>query len=100
MEVSVVEAVFIYANAFLYMLFHLQVFVDDEGTARLDEFCIMAEALQVGFLCAIDVKMVGVGSCNDAHPGTKPVETAVELISLDDYIVALVGQDVVGSIVL
>ena len=100
MEVAFVLAVFVYLDAVLHVLLHLQVFVDDEGTARLDQFCVVAEAFQISLLGAVDVEVVWVGRCDDAHPWTQPVEAAVELICLDYYVVALVGEDVVGAVIL
>jgi len=99
-EVALVLAVFVYLDAVLYVLFHLQTFVDDECAARLDQFSIVTETLQISLLGAVDVEMVRICCCDDAHPWAQPVETAVKLICLDDNIVALVGEDIVGAIVL
>ena len=99
-EVAFVLAVFVYLDAVLHVLLHLQVFVDDEGTARLDQFCVVAEAFQISLLGAVDVEVVWVGRCDDAHPWAQPVEAAVELICLDYYVVALVREDVVGAVIL
>ena len=68
MEVAFVLAVFVYLDTVLHVLLHLQVFVDDEGTARLNQFCVVAEAFQICFLGAVDVEVVWVGRCDDAHP--------------------------------
>ena len=100
MEVALVLAVFVYLDTVLYVLLHLQTFVDDECTARLDQFSIVTETLQISLLGAVDVEMVWVCSRDDAHPWAQPVETAVKLICFNDNIVALVGEDIVGAIVL
>ena len=60
----------------------------------------MAEALKISLLRAIYVEVVGVGSRDDSHPRTEPVEGAVELIGLNDDVVAGVGEDIVRAIVL
>ena len=99
MEVAFVEAVGIDLHALLHVGLHLQTGVDDERSSGLDERGVVAEALEIGFLGAVDVQMVGVGGCDDAHPGTQPVETAVKLVSLNHDVVAL-AEDVVGAIVL
>ena len=74
--------------------------MENEGTTRLDELGIVAEALEVCLLGTIDIEMVRVGGCDDGHPRTEPVEGAVELVGLNDDIVTLGGQDIVGSVVL
>ena len=73
--------------------------MDNQSTARLDQFRIVAETLQISLLRTINVKVVGVRAGDDAHPGTQPVERTVELIGLDDHEVG-VGEDIVGAIVL
>ena len=67
-EVSFVLAVFVYLDAVLYVLLHLQVFVDDERTARLDQFCIVTEAFEISLLGAVDVEVIRICRCDDAHP--------------------------------
>ena len=57
-EVALVLAVFVYLDTVLYVLLHLQTFVDDECTARLDQFCIVTETFQISLLGAVDVEMV------------------------------------------
>ena len=74
--------------------------MDDERTARLDQFCIVTEAFEISLLGTIDVEVIRICRCDDAHPWAQPVETAVKLICLDDYEVALVRENVVGAIVL
>ena len=100
MEVAFVETVFVDAYPFLHMLLHFEIFVEDECTAGLDEFGVVAETLKIGLLGTIDVEVVGVGGGNDAHPRAQPMERAVEFVGLDDHEIALVGQDVVGAVVL
>ena len=70
MEIALGEAVVITTYAFLQMLFHLQVAMDNEGTSWLNQFRVMTETLQIGFLCAIYVEVVRVGAGDDAHPRT------------------------------
>ena len=61
MKVALVEAILIHLYSRLNVLLHLQILMDDECTARLDECGIVAEALKICFFGAVDVKMVGVG---------------------------------------
>lgn len=68
MEVTLVTAVGIGLHSLPHVGFHLEIGVDDEGASRLDELGIVAEALEVGFLGAVDVEVVGVGGCDDRHP--------------------------------
>ena len=100
MEIALVQTVFVDRHTRLYLLLHLQVGMQDECATRLDERGVVPETLQVGFFSTVDVQVVGVGGCDDAHPRSEPVETAVKLVSLDDDIVAVVTQDIVGAIVL
>ena len=74
MEVALVATVVVNLYAFLHVLLHLQVAVDDECAARLDECGVVAEALEVGFLGAVDVEMVRVCGSDDGHPWTQPME--------------------------
>ena len=73
--------------------------MNDECTTWLDECGVMTETLQVSFLCAIDIEVVGVGRRDNAHPGTQPMERTVEFIGFDNDIVRI-GQNVVGTVVL
>ena len=100
MEVALVEAVFIDLHPLLHVGLHLKSFVDDEGTARLDECGVVAETFQIGLFGAVDVEMVGVGAGDDRHPGAQPVERTVEFIGLNHHVVALFGEDIVGAVVL
>ena len=79
---------------------HLQPCVQDEKPSELDEFRVVAEALEVGLFCAIDVQVVGIRGGDDCGKGRESVEGAVELIGLDDDIVAFGREDVVRTIVL
>ena len=98
MEIALVEAVVIASDTVLQILLHLKAAMDNQGTARLDEFCIMTETLQVSLFSAIDVEVVRVRRGDDAHPRVEPVERTVELIGLDDDVIG-VGEDIVGAIV-
>ena len=60
----------------------------------------MAEALEISLLSAVDIEVVGVGGCDNAHPRTQPVKTAVELICLYNDVIAVVGENIVCAIVL
>ena len=100
MEVAFVAAILINLNPFLAILFHLQSAMNDKRTAWLNECSVMAEALKICFLCAIDVEMVGIGGCDDAHPRTQPMERAVELVGFYHYEVTLVRKNVVCAVVL
>ena len=99
-EVTLVAAVGVGLHPLLHIGPQLQVGMDDERAPRLDEFRVVAEAFQIGFLVAIYVEVVGVCGRDDAHPRTQPMEGAVELVGLDDHEVALVGEDVVGAVIL
>ena len=74
MEIAFVETVVITAYARLYILFHLKAAMDDKGTTWLDEFGVMTEALKISLFCSVDIQMIGVAGCYDAHPRTEPVE--------------------------
>ena len=100
MEVAFAEAVLIYAHPFWHLWFHLQAAVDNQSTAVLDESGVVLETLKIGLLGSVDVQMVGVGACYYRHPRAQPVERAVELIGLDNHIVALLAQYVVRLVVL
>ena len=69
-EVALIAAIVIAAHTRLQGLLHLQVAVNNEGTAWLDKLAIVAETLKIGFLRSVDVEMVWVGRGNHAHPGT------------------------------
>ena len=99
MEVAFVETVVIATDTLLQVLLHLKTTMDNQGTTWLDQFCIMAETLQISLFGAIDVEVVGVGRGDDAHPGVEPMERAVELIGLDDHVIG-VREDIVGAVVL
>ena len=71
MEVALVAAVVVNLYAFLHVLLHLQVAVDDKCAARLNECGVVAEALEVSL---VDVEVVRVCGCDDGHPRTQPME--------------------------
>ena len=48
---------------------HLQSLVQHQIAPRLDELAVVAEALEVGLLCAVDVKVVRVSGCDDGGIG-------------------------------
>ena len=73
--------------------------MNNQGTAGLNEFCIMAETFKISFFSAVYVQMVRVCRSDNAHPGPEPVERTVELISFNDDIIR-VGEDIVGTIIL
>ena len=100
MEVTFIAAVGVSAHALLHIRLHLQSGMDYQRATRLYELRVMAEALQVSLLCPVDIEVIRIGSCDNTHPRTKPMERAVELVGLNDDIVALVGQDIVGAVVL
>ena len=87
MEVAFVQRIVIACDTLLQVFFHLQVSVDNQGTARLYQFGVMAETLEIGLLGAVDIQMVGIGRGDNSHPWTEPMEGAVELISLYHHIV-------------
>ena len=100
MEIALVETVVKGAHTALDIGLHGQSAMDDQCPAWLDEGGVVTETLEIGLGSAIDVKMVGVGRSDDAHPGAQPMERAVELVGLNHYVVALLAQDVVGAIIL
>lgn len=100
MEVSLVAAIGIGLHAFLYIGLHLQVFMDDEGAAGLNQLGVVAETLKICLFGTVDIEVVGVCGGDDTHPWAQPVEGAVELIGLNDDIVAGLGKDIVGTVVL
>ena len=91
MEITLFAAISINGNAFLYVGLHLQPCVHDEITFRQYQTAIFAETLQISFLCAVDVKMVGICSSDDARIWRQPMERAVELIGLNDNVRTLVA---------
>ena len=74
MEVAFRTSIGIDLHAFLHVWSQCQILMDDECAARADEGSIVAEAFQVGFGCAVDVQVVGVGGGDDAHPRAEPME--------------------------
>lgn len=100
MEVARIAAVGIGLDTILDIGFHLQAGMDDESTSWLDELRIVAEALEISLLSAVDIEVVGVGGSDNAHPRTQPVEAAVELIGLYNDVIAAVGENIVCAIVL
>ena len=100
MEIALVEAVLIDLYIRAYVCLHLQAGVYDKSSTFLYEFRVVTETVKVSLLGTVYVEMVGVGSCNDAHPWSEPMERAVKLIGLYDHIVAAVRQYVVGAVVL
>ena len=99
MEITFVEAIVIATDTCLQVLLHLQTTMNDQGTARLDQFCIMAETLQISLFGAVDIEVVRISRGNDTHPRMEPMEGTVELIGLDDHVVG-VREDIVGAVVL
>ena len=93
MEVSLIAAIGISLYAFLHVGFHLQILVDDEGATGLDQLGVVTETLKICLFGTIDVEVVGIGGGDDTHPWAQPVEGAVELVSLNDDIVAGLGED-------
>ena len=69
MEVAFVARVGIGGYPRLYVGLHLQPFVQNQGTARLDKRGVVAEAFEIGFFGAVYIQVVGVGGSNDTHPG-------------------------------
>ena len=98
-EIAFIEAVVIAAYSLLQMFLHLQVAVDYECTAWLNQFTVVAETFQIGLLGAIDVEVIRISRSDDSHPGTEPVEGTVKLISLDDDVVGI-REDIVCAVVL
>ena len=74
--------------------------MDDECASGVDERGIVLEALPIGLGGAVDVEVVGVGGGDDGNVGRQLVERAVILVGFDDHVVALVGEQQVGAIVL
>ena len=99
-EVSLVAAVGVGLHPLGYVGLHLQSCVEDQRASGLYQFGVVAEALQVSLLCAVDVEMVGIGRGDDRHPGAQPVEGTVKLIGLYDHIVACQREDVVAAHIL
>ena len=99
MEVTFCQAVVITAYTILQFFLHLQSAVNDKCPTRLNECGIVAEAFQISIFGAVDIEMVGVSGSNDRHPWTQPMERTVELIGLDNNIIAI-RENVVGAIVL
>ncbi len=73
--------------------------MDNQSATRLDQFCVMAETLQVSLFGAIDIEMIRVGRGDNTHPRVEPMERTVELIGLDNHVIG-VGEDIIGAIVL
>ena len=55
MEVTFLTTIIIYFDPFLYMLLHLKIFMNNECTTWLYEFCVMAETFKVSLFRAIYV---------------------------------------------
>ena len=98
MEVTLAERVVIAAHARLQAGLHLQVAVDDERTLGLDERGVVGETFEVSLLGSVDVEMVGIGRGDDTHPGSQPMERAVELVGFYHHIVTT-AENIVGGIV-
>ena len=60
----------------------------------------MLEAFAIGFGRAIDIQMVGIGSGDNSHIRSQPVERTVELIRFDHGQVTFSGQHQVAVVVL
>ncbi len=71
----------------------------DECAAGLYQFGEMSEALEIGLLGAVDVKMVGVGGGDDGHGRGEMMKRAVILVSLDDSVGRRGAQQEVAVIV-
>ena len=74
MEIALVEAVFVYLYAWANVGLHFQSGMYDKCSTFLYEFRIVTETFKVGLLGTIYIEMVGVGSCDDAHPWSEPME--------------------------
>ena len=100
MEITLVETIFVDGDTFLHIGFHLQILVEYQRSARLDQCGIVPETFQISLFCSIDVEMVGIGRGDDRHPRTEPMERTVELISFNHHVVAVVREDIVCAVVL
>ena len=85
MEITLVQTVFINFVPWLHIGFHLQILVDDERTAFLDESGVVTETIQISLFGSINVQMVWVCGCDDTHPRLEPMERTVELIGFDNH---------------
>ena len=89
MEVTFVEGVLVNLHARFHIGFQCQSLLNNQCATLLNERGVMAKALHIGFFGAIDVEVVGVGRGDNAHPWTQPMERTVELVGLDNHILAL-----------
>ena len=100
MEISFIAGVGIDCHARLYIRLQFQPFVKNQGAARLDKCCIMAEAFQIGFFGAVYIQMIGVSGCDDAYPGRQPVERTVKFVCLDYGVGTFLREQQVCTVVL
>ena len=99
-EVALVAAVVVTADAGLRLGVQFETPVADQDAVGTDERRIVAEALQISLLGAVDVEVVGVRGRDDGGIGRQVVERAVELVGLNDDIGARVVDEVVRAVVL
>ncbi len=76
----------------------LDTFVLEQKTVRTDQRDIMRKRLTVSLFCSIDVEVVRITACYDAHVWLQGMERAVELIGLYDGEVTLLRQHEVALV--
>ena len=100
MKVAFRAAVVVASDARLQVFQHLQPPMHDECPSGLHQGSVVAEALQISLLSAVDVQVVGI--CGRNHRGKRPqvVERAVKLVRFDDHIRAVLAEQVVCAVIL
>ena len=100
MEITFFAGIGIEGDTFLQIGLQLDAFPHDECTSRLYQGSIVAETLQIGFLGAVNVQVIGICGCNNRSKGAQPMERTVKLISFYHYIVTFLRQQQVCAVVL
>ena len=67
MEITFVPGISVHLDIISDTRLKLKSFMDDEHPSRLYKFGKMSETFEIGFLCAINVKMVRIGSSDNRH---------------------------------
>ena len=59
----------------------------------------MLETFAIGFGCAVDIEVIGVGGGDDGNPRAQPMKRTVVLVGFGNGDVTFVGQQQVGAVV-
>ena len=89
MKIALIARIVIHLYSLLRTRLQLQSGVHYQRAAGLHQFREVSKTLQISFLRAVNVKVVGVSSCDYCHIWVEPMKRAVKFVSLNHSVRAV-----------